>query len=88
MAGGALKQARSEPLLERLDGGGRDGARHAALGGRRTEAATVDDADKQVERGEAVHTNYSTAQNNVDGTFHLIAYRPTTTSAPPHQRSS
>ena len=52
----ALQQSRSEPFFEVLDGGGRDRARKAQVRRGGAEAATVDDADEEAERGQAVHS--------------------------------
>jgi hypothetical protein len=41
----------------------------------RAEAASFDDADEKVERGEPIHTDYSITQNNVDRKRDLIICR-------------
>ncbi len=55
MARRALQQPRPQPLLERLDRGGRDRPRDAAVRRGRAEAAAIDDADEEAEGGEAIH---------------------------------
>src|SRR6185312_366676 len=72
VAGGALQEPCAEPLLQSLDGDGRDRPRNVAIRRGRAEAASFYDADEKVERSEPIHVDYSIAQNNADGKRDLI----------------
>ena len=72
VAGGTLQKPGAEARLQSLDGGGRDRPRTDVIRPGRAEAASFDDADEKVERGEPIHADYSIAQNNACGKRDLI----------------
>ena len=72
----ALQQPGAEPLLQRLDRGGRDRTGHAEVGGGGAEAAALHNAGEKLEAAEAVHRCCFAQRNNDVHRDGLMRRRP------------